>query len=242
LEIDEAGKYNDNAKSILDVANTEDVENIYIKADGSLNDGLEIVSHPMTFDYHKNTMPWRKIVKCAVDMGYRSHKTSTCGLHCHVNRKSLGYNTTEQENTIARILYFIEHHWAEILKFSRRTSYQMERWANRYGRKNNPKEFISNVKNKSSSNRYVAVNLQNNDTIEFRMFKGTLKYNTIIATLEFVNAVCDAAVNMTDEEMADLSWNDFVSALNEYTYKELITYLKERNLYINEPVEYEEEE
>ncbi|MBR6670009.1 MAG: zinc-binding protein, partial [Ruminococcus sp.] len=46
LEIDGAGKDSDNAREILDIGN-DDGERIYIKSDGSLDDGMEIVSHPM---------------------------------------------------------------------------------------------------------------------------------------------------------------------------------------------------
>ena len=36
-----------------------------------------------------------------------------------------------------------------------------------------------------NSDRYEALNFQNDKTIEFRLFKGTLKYSTIMACLEF---------------------------------------------------------
>ena len=52
LEIDHGGKDYDNAEALLDIGNRY-TENIYIKSDGSLDDGLEIVSHPMTINYHK---------------------------------------------------------------------------------------------------------------------------------------------------------------------------------------------
>ena len=70
------------------------------------------------------------------------------------------------------------------------------------------------------------------------MFRGTLKYNTLIAALQIVNQICDAAFSMSDEEMQKLSWSEFVASLNE---PELIQYLKERNLYINETINAEEE-
>ena len=54
LEIDVAGKDCEYADELLNIAN-EDKEHIYIKSDGSLNDGMEIVTHPMTLDYHKTT-------------------------------------------------------------------------------------------------------------------------------------------------------------------------------------------
>ena len=72
----------------------------------------------------------------------------------------------------------------------------------------------------------------------FFMFRGTLKLNTLIATLQMVDHICDAAIFMSDDELHDLPWSSFVSAIKE---PELVQYLKERNLYINEPVEVEGE-
>lgn len=234
LEIDGAGKNDDYAEETLDIAN-EDDEHIYIKSDGSLDDGIEIVTYPMTLEYHKDFC-WEKIMCHAVFFGYRSHQTSTCGLHIHVNRDSLGFDREEQDKVISRILYFVEHHWNEILKFSRRSEYAMNRWAARYGYENSPKAIMD--KAKKNYGRYVAINLCNYHTIEFRLFRGTLKHNTLIATLELVNKICELAVLMDDDEIAKLSWSEFVAGIKE---PELIQYLKEKQLYINEKVEETEE-
>ncbi len=234
LEIDGAGKDDDYAEELLDIANMRE-DHVYIKTDGSLDDGMEIVTHPMSLEYHKDFC-WEDIMHHAVSLGYRSHQTSTCGLHIHVNRDSLGLDLEEQDEVISRILYFVEHHWNELLKFSRRSEYAMNRWAARYGYENSPKAIMD--KAKKNYGRYVAVNLCNYHTIEFRLFRGTLKYNTLIATLELVNRICDIALSYTDDEMSKLSWSEFVS---EITEPELIQYLKERQLYINEKVEETEE-
>lgn len=234
LEIDGAGKDDDYAEELLDMANMRE-DHIYIKTDGSLDDGMEIVSHPMSIEYHKDFC-WEDIMHHAVGLGYRSHQTSTCGLHVHVNRDSLGKNREEQDEVISRILYFVEHHWNEMLKFSRRSEYTMNRWAARYGYENSPKAIMD--KAKKNYGRYVAVNLCNYHTIEFRLFRGTLKYNTLIATLELVNKICETAIIMNDDEIAKLSWSEFVTGITE---PELIQYLKERQLYINEKITTEEE-
>ena len=102
LEIDIGGKDCAYADEILAIANDSD-EHIYIKSDGSLNDGMEIVTHPMTLEYHKDFC-WKDIMRKAVSLGYRSHQTSTCGLHVHVNRNSFGETLQEQEEVIPRIL------------------------------------------------------------------------------------------------------------------------------------------
>ena len=72
LEVDEGGKDNDNAASLKSIANVHE-GNIYIKSDGSLEDGFEIVSHPMTLEYHTEEMNWKEVLREAVSMGYRSH-------------------------------------------------------------------------------------------------------------------------------------------------------------------------
>ena len=78
-------------------------------------------------------------------------------------------------------------------------------------------------------------------TIEFRIFRGTLKYNTLIATLQLVETICDVAIALSDDQIKDMTWTEFVSNLYEDTVPELIQYLKERRLYVNEPVESTEE-
>ena len=235
LEIDHAGRDEENAETLLNIANRHD-EHLYIKSDGSLDDGMELVSHPMTLGYHLDEFNWDEICDAAVKMGYRSHQTSTCGLHIHVSRDGLGDSEIEQEDTISKILYFVEAHWNELMKFSRRSEYSMNRWAARHGYEHDPKKLLD--KAKSDRNRYVAVNLCNTYTIEFRLFRGTLKVNTLYATLQLVNRICDAAMNLSEFDLKALSWSEFVSQITE---PQLIQYLKERRLYVNEEINNEEE-
>ena len=238
LEIDGAGEDRYNAAQILEAANSGGDNRLYCKHDGSLDDGFELVSHPMSLSYHLTEMPWGAILWEAAQLGYRSHQTSTCGLHVHVSRDAFGCTEQEQDAAIARTLFFFEKNWEELLKFSRRTPRQLERWANRYGYKEQPKDILDHAKKGAHGGRYTCVNLTNEDTIEFRMFRGTLKLNTLIATLQLVNRVCDVALFLSDEELKALSWTTFASSC---TQPELVRYLKERRLYVNEPVDAEED-
>ena len=77
-------------------------------------------------------------------------------------------------------------------------------------------------------------------------FKGVLNthtknkiLNTLKATLQMVNHLVEVAVSMSDSQVQDMSWFDFLDDINE---PELIQYLKERRLYVNEPVNTSEEE
>lgn len=235
LEIDGAGEDNDNAAEILHIANVERPL-VYCKHDGSLDDGFEIVTHPMTLDFHLHNMPWEQIVEEAKKLGYTSHQAGTCGLHVHVNRNAFGETEVQQDAVIARILYFVEKNWEELLKFSRRTQSQLDQWAARYGYKDQPKELLDHAKKSAHAGRYTSVNLTNKNTIEFRIFRGTLKHNTLIATLQLLDRICDVALFMSDEQVKAMSWTTFVSGC---TQPELVQYLKERRLYVNEPVESE---
>ena len=236
LEIDKGGEIGSNAEQILAVGNRER-DFYYCKHDGSLDDGFEIVSHPATVEYHLTQLPWKAVMAEAVSLGYRSHQACTCGLHIHISRLAFGRTAAQQEAAIARLLYFVEKHWNELLKFSRRTNRQLERWAARYGYKDTPKEKMDHAKSYHYG-RYTCVNLTNEDTVEIRIFRGTLKYNTLAATIQLTDHLCDVVTCLNDEELRALSWSDFIAGVTE---PELIQYLKERRLYLNEPVESEVE-
>ena len=125
------------------------------------------------------------------------------------------------------------------MKFSRRTQPQLEQWAARYGYQTEPRDILIDAKNRYRRSRYTAVNLTNAETIEFRMFRGTLKLNTFLATIQLVDRICEIAVNLSDEELKNLSWTTIAAGCGDRP--ELVQYLKERRLYVNEPTESEEE-
>ena len=236
LEIDGAGESETNARKLCEVANRY-TELVYIKHDGSLEEGMEIVTEPLTLHYHLNNMPWADLLAKAKELNYTSHAAATCGLHVHLNRTAFGKTEAVQDECIARVLYFFEKHWEELLKFSRRTRSQLDQWAARYGLKEHPKEILDHAK--GNWERYTCVNLTNRHTIEFRMFRGTLKLNTIIATLQLLDRICDVALYFNDEEIKAMSWTTFVAGCANSP--ELVQYLKERRLYVNEPVSVEAE-
>lgn len=236
LEMDGGGECSAHASVLLAVVNQGNVR-AYIKHDGSLNNGFELVTHPMSLNTQLREMPWRRLCRKAVSLSYRSHQASTCGLHIHVSRRAFGSTEPEQDAAIARVLYFFEKHWNKLLRFSRRTPSQLDRWASRYGYQAQPMEILDYAKKGYRGGRYACVNLQNADTVEFRIFRGTLKPNTILAALELVDCICDLAVNLSDQELKAISWNDFVSAINTGSFPELIQYLKDRGLYGSEASE-----
>ena len=103
LEVDCGGEIDDNAAAVMRSGNGNGLEHIYCKHDGSLSEGFEIVTHPMTLSYHLKEIPWKRMLTRLKSMSYLSHQANTCGLHIYVNRTSLGETYNDQEETVARI-------------------------------------------------------------------------------------------------------------------------------------------
>jgi hypothetical protein len=232
LEIDKGGESCSNAQEILNIANLTDVL-AYCKHDGSICNGFEIVTHPCSIQYHIKNFPWEDICSKARDMEYMSHNTGTCGLHVHISKKGFGDNETEQDLGIAKLLLIFENNWKQIVKFTRRTEGQLNEWANRYGRRLG--EDHNNLLNRAKgAGRYFAVNLQPSKTVEIRAFRGTLKKDTLIASIQF----CDILVNICNtyplEDIQDVCFKTFVSVAEDLGYPEFVQYVAERNIDLGE--------
>jgi len=169
----------ESARRILNHVNSSTIKNtgnnIFIENDGSLSHGFEIITQPMGLNKHEALWDWvndKSLVKNLL-----SHKTSTCGLHVHVSRANI---STMQ---LSKMITFINHPDNRSL---------IEAVARRYG---SGYAVMSNKKLgnawKSQYQRHEAVNVENDETIEFRIFRGSLKHQTIMACIEFVNALVE---------------------------------------------------
>jgi hypothetical protein len=59
----------------------------------------------------------------------------------------------------------------------------------------------------------MALNLTKRNTIEFRLFKGTLNFKTLMATLELVDNIVEIAKSMSID---GLVWNDIITHNGKY--------------------------
>ena len=158
-----------------------------VKHDSSLTDGFEIATQPMTPRYHIESGYWRDVVKVLRDYNCGSHDPGTCGLHIHISRDY--FDNQSQICTLDRIL---QTHSAEWIRFSRREGYSADRWCKietdgDLGIKTGDPDYVKREKwivRKERGNRYKALNLCNSSTIEVRLWRGTLKLQTLLATIE----------------------------------------------------------
>lgn len=229
LEIEGGGDIDRKCNEIMLMAHPDPTPEPYIygKHDSSVENGFELVTHPATLRYHMEKFPWDAILQKAVDLGY-SRNPRTCGLHVHISRRYFGATETRQDLGIMKFVYLVEKFWDNMLVFSRRTPESLERWASRYGLKNTPRETLEHVKEVNENNRYKAVNLANCNTIEVRLFRGTLDPVILKATLQLCYSLAVAAKKLSIEGIVGLTWNDFVQRCTKH--KELMQYLRSKSL------------
>lgn len=210
IEIDGGGESDRKFKEIKG-----DFEEIYAKHDGSLDRGFELVSHPLTFNYLMS-MDWKSMFDRALELGYRSDKTSTCGLHVHVGRSAF-----KNDEHLASVIAFIYNRWDDVVHFTRRRGSSLDRWAS----KPNFSDEINDLIYRNRDDRYKAINLTNSATVEFRMFKGTLNSNTFKATVQLLNNLIEITKDKSIKEVMNLTFADVV---NYKEYAELNKYMEER--------------
>jgi len=206
-------------------------EQLYLKHDGSLSNGFEIVSHPCTLDYHYSQFGWKDIMEICKDGTLYSHDTSTAGLHIHISRSFFGDTQEVQDLHISKLIILVSKFYdSHLLKFSRRKPNEL-RWCENPSIvcENNDTEhtIVDKMKQFKSRGRYMAVNLENQNTIEFRLFKGTLNFTTFMASLQLVVELSRYAMRTELKNIPYTRWRDiFIST----EFKELKNYLKEKGL------------
>lgn len=204
----------------------------YVKEDGSLCNGIEIVTHPCSLEYHLKKFPWQYILETLEEYGFKSHDTDTCGLHVHVSLEAFGEGNEEQDMNIAKVILLVDRWWDDyIVPFSRRDYEQIEEWANKPNAditEDDPEDAVFDKINDVRCNgRYQAVNLTNTSTVEFRFFRGTLRKDTIFATLQFLDLLIETVKERDLRDIYSLSWREFIG---KNTHPELQEYLRLRGL------------
>ena len=212
LEMEISGDYDkhDKARELLDglghhsIANGSTYQYAACEQDGSLDRGFEMVTGFTGLDVHAEQLAFFK----NSFKGSRSHNTSTCGLHVHVckagmtllhaSKLVLFINDPANVELIRAIARRTESTYSQIkdkaidkswLKDAVKASRPSERYSSpdytesdiewhKQSRKDNALAGLN-------SSRYEAINFNNPRTVEFRLFKGTLKYETILSCLEF---------------------------------------------------------
>ena len=208
---------NSTVKKCIQIMNGSDSDAedlIYSTHDSTVQ--IEFDTMPCSLEFHKNKMNYREMFEYLDKEGYKGHDCETAGLHIHANRNYLGKLRISQELVISKILYILEKFNDEICVIARRDN----EYSEFVGSKKEENSLVELYGKYKDHGKRAALNLQHKDTIEFRMFRSTLKYETFILTLEFVKDIIDFAKSSSIEEIELIKWADlmklFSPALRNY--------------------------
>jgi hypothetical protein len=188
------------------------------KHDGSLTNGFEVVSVPMSIDAHSEQ--WKKFFAEGPENGL-TVKTN-CGMHVHVSRELL---TPLQIGKIMAMIFSKDNaKFLKIIAGRAKPVMKKDRTYTEIGVKK-----ITDV-NKHAE-RYSALNLGNSETIEFRFFKSTLDLDRMLTNIEFCDALIRFAWPSTSsiQEVRDKGlelFGQFV-ANNRKLYPHLAAFMKD---------------
>ena len=202
---------NSTVKKCIQIMNGSDSDEenlIYSTHDSTVQ--IEFDTMPCSLEFHKNKMNYSEMFEYLDKEGYKGHDCETAGLHIHANRSYLGKSRISQELVISKILYILEKFNDEICVIARRDNDYSE-FA---GEKQNEDSIVELYSKYKDKGKRAALNLQHKDTIEFRMFKSTLKYETFILTLEFVKDIIDFAKSASIEEIELIKWSDLMNCFS----------------------------
>lgn len=150
---------------------------LVIKEDGSVS-GFEMVTLPADLRTHMEMFPWNKLPVLSSDYSMSSWAGQNCGLHVHISKSSMS------PSHLYKFMTFHDHNAFHLCRFAGRTSNQWARFG-KYDYDNRKEQAMG----RQRTERYVAVNTQPRDTAELRYFRGSLRPDTVKATLEFVHAL-----------------------------------------------------
>lgn len=181
------------ATNINRAVNGEDYgSKLFFERDGSLNSGFEMITNPSSLPALRDTFQFLNNPDLVRPL--RSHATRTCGLHVHVSRAGL------TNLNVSRAVLFVNDMANQdfISALARRynTGYCLVA----------PKSLETAH---LSQSRYEAVNLTGRHTLEFRVFRGSLKYEAVIAALEFCHALMEYCAR-PEVTVAGLTWRPFL--------------------------------
>jgi len=182
---------------------------VICKNDSSIGYGVEIVSSPATFDYHKTA--WDKFFSNSAKY-LRSFRDTTCGLHIHVNR------TFFSKIAVGKLLEFINSDVNKLFldKIAHRVSTSYCFRDNKLKIKD-----VSTFRDRGALHIFV----HHVPTHEFRLFSGNVKKETFFVTLEFTHALC----HFIKYECTNINPNykDFISyaKTNSFVYPYLFNWL-----------------
>jgi len=175
---------------------------VYLKEDGSIDYGFEIVTHPMSYSWAMEHFPWEVLAAlkrrgCSVNR--------RVGIHVHVSRAAFS-----GVPHMYRWMKFVYRNAPQVRRLARRNSTEWASFDPYY--RAQVKDYVKGGR----GDRYQAINPNNADTLEVRVFASSLKANEVRAALAFVAATVEYTRDLDSQKIIKArgwAWDAFVEWL-----------------------------
>lgn len=191
------------------------LERVYLKHDGSLVDGMELVTEPMS---PASLVEWWPTFSSTLDElrseGVTSWNGHRCGFHIHLSRDAF-----DGPRHLFLFSLFVYRNAYHLQRLSGRRSAELNQYArldlhqgDGVEMVNGDRRLIEKVRNSYNGGaRHVAVNLTNSSTVEIRLFRGTMRAASLRGYVELVLALFDYSASLSARDVAGgaLLWQNF---------------------------------
>lgn len=183
----------------------------YLKADASIGNGFEIVTHPMSYEWAMVHFPWQMLTRLR-ESGCAA--TDGTGIHVHVSRA--GFTSPCH---VYRWMKFIYRNEPQVKAVARRSC---DQWA---AFTNQDRHAVKDYAKGARGARYRAINTTNDDTFELRIFASSLDPRDVQAALAFTAASIEYTRHLTVEEITNggWTWSAFTAFLADQTAYQPLT-------------------
>lgn len=147
---------------------------------------LEIVTDPLKLENLRHNI--LEIAKICREKCVKAWSDNKCGLHFHLNRRGL--------SNFPNIYHFLKENSDNLFKLSGRTHSNTG-----YCEFNFPHKEDELLESCDNYGRYLAINLQNSHTVEFRFFRNTTNEVRLNGYFDFLKALL-----AHQEELKDYTW------------------------------------
>lgn len=197
------------------LANLDTKPRFWMTQDGSLSCGVEVTTQPMTLAEHVGCGMWESVHDAAIEHGFTSHDNGRCGLHVHVNRSFFGKSEKRQQVGGYNLAMLVSRFEKQLTQFSRRRE---NGWCNYgiHGDYLNKKNFLTQRMSMFEKSKHMCegkkyehcqcVNFQHDATFELRIFRGTLRMQTLYATLAMAQGLARAAKLHSQSWCEEVTW------------------------------------
>ena len=253
LETD-ASCYASRADYVRELSELDDFEELFwMTRDGSLNNGVELTSMPMTLDFlvRKHEL-FEEIARVAREHEFTSHDAGTCGLHIHISRDFFGKTTKAQNCGGYKMMRLLQRFERPFTVLSRREETGWCRFETRYDY--TPKTVVPKIRSeyeypdngdnifqkaanmvRREDDHNQVLNFQHYATFELRMFRGTLNLRSLFASFALANGLAHVAKSHGEVWCENVDWYTLIGEIvnnvdNEFAKDELHAYVTDKGM------------